>query len=300
MNLNHIKMFLAVAEAKSVSGAADQLGTSQPVISRTIKTIEEHWGVELFDRLPRGVELSSFGQTFYRHATNMMQEYNLAREEVLAMRGGNWGVVRIGAGMHWLDHGLPTAVRVFLLENPDYLIDVKNIGRDKIVKALLDCKIDVGLCPFDLEDHSMKDIVFEELFVDENIVIARADHPLAEAVQANPEKIADLDWALTHTSYVENKLEQLFKQLDTRPPQIRLRCPAMRNILEIISESDFVTLAPRYCLDDMPSGKLIQLAPSVSVLRRKGILLPKNRRQSLATKKFVSHIRETFGKGKGF
>lgn len=296
MNLNHLKTFVAVANAKSISGAAEQLGTSQPVVSRVVRLLEDAWGVELFDRLPRGVELTQFGATYFGHAVNILNEYRLARDEVRAQQGGSWGFVRVGAGMNWLEHGLPKAVSEFLLANPSYHIEVKHVNRDSIVGALIDCDVDVGLSPFDPNVDSMKDIQYEELFVDEYIVIGRADHPQRKILEEHPEKVVELDWALTHTLYVETRLETLFSRIGVSPPAIRFRCDAMRNIMEVVCNTDFVTFAPKYCLDDMMIGQLAQLATSLHVDRSKGVLLPSYRQSTPAAKAFVEHVRETFGK----
>lgn len=296
MNFNHLRTFVAVADAKSISGAADQLGTTQPVVSRIVRLLEDAWGVELFDRLPRGVELTQFGVTYYQHSVNILNEYRLARDEVSAQQGGSWGFVRVGAGMNWLEHGLPQAVGDFLLQNPNYKIEVKHTNRDSIVSALIDCDVDVGLSPFDPNVDTLQDIDYEELFVDKYVVIGRKDHPLRELLETETDKIADLDWALTNTMYAETRLESLFAKFEIKPPAIRFRCHAMRNILEVVCDTDLVTFAPEYCLADTRADQLAQLAPEMALSRSKGILLPSQRQLTPAARSFVDHVRTTFGK----
>ncbi|XLY88641.1 LysR family transcriptional regulator [Ectopseudomonas mendocina] len=55
MNLHHLKVFLAVAEAGSISAGAERLHISQPAVTREIRDLEASLDLRLFDRLPRGV-----------------------------------------------------------------------------------------------------------------------------------------------------------------------------------------------------------------------------------------------------
>lgn len=58
MNLHHLKVFLAVAEAGSISAGAERLHISQPAVTREIRDLEASLDLRLFDRQPRGVQLT--------------------------------------------------------------------------------------------------------------------------------------------------------------------------------------------------------------------------------------------------
>ncbi|GAA0919963.1 hypothetical protein GCM10009557_90760 [Virgisporangium ochraceum] len=60
--LAHLAAFVAVADEASFSRAADRLGIAQPLLSRRVRTLEEHFGGPLFDRSPRRVSTTDFGQ----------------------------------------------------------------------------------------------------------------------------------------------------------------------------------------------------------------------------------------------
>jgi len=76
MNLRHIEMFLAVCENNSFSQTASRLGTSEPAISRIVRSLEASFAVKLFDRTGRGVRLTSSGEVFRTRCRAILREVN--------------------------------------------------------------------------------------------------------------------------------------------------------------------------------------------------------------------------------
>ena len=67
MELRHLRYFLAVAETQNIRAASNIVHVTQPAISRQIQELEQELGVELFERLPRGLRLNSAGQQYQKH-----------------------------------------------------------------------------------------------------------------------------------------------------------------------------------------------------------------------------------------
>src|SRR3979411_3495518 len=81
IELRHLRYFVAVAEAGSLTVAAEQkLHTSQPSLSRQIRDLEDEVGAELLTRRARGIELTPAGRAFLEHARLVLMQVEAAAE----------------------------------------------------------------------------------------------------------------------------------------------------------------------------------------------------------------------------
>src|SRR5690349_24059997 len=97
-----LEVFVAVARGKSFTRAARSLGYTQSAISRQIAVLEKDLGADLFDRLPRGVELTEQGRALLPHAEAVLDRLHTAQRDLDSLRELGAGRLRVGA--------FPTAV----------------------------------------------------------------------------------------------------------------------------------------------------------------------------------------------
>jgi DNA-binding transcriptional LysR family regulator len=92
----HLRFFVVTAEEEHFQRAAARLGMTQSALSRRIQVLEEELGVELFERLPRGVRLSAAGESFYTDVRNFREALDQAAARARNVMHGNVGQLKIG------------------------------------------------------------------------------------------------------------------------------------------------------------------------------------------------------------
>jgi LysR family nitrogen assimilation transcriptional regulator len=96
VELRALKCFVWVADLGSITRAAAELGIVQPALSRQIQRVESELGTALFDRLPRGVQLTPAGRQFLEHARRILREVERAKSELRVRPAAVKGRVALG------------------------------------------------------------------------------------------------------------------------------------------------------------------------------------------------------------
>jgi LysR family transcriptional regulator, cyn operon transcriptional activator len=97
MNLRHLRAFAAIADFGGFARAAPALHLSQPALSRQIHALEAQLGMPLFDRVGRGVRLTSEGEDLLRRSRRLLAEVEALGERARSLKTGAAGILRVGA-----------------------------------------------------------------------------------------------------------------------------------------------------------------------------------------------------------
>jgi DNA-binding transcriptional LysR family regulator len=176
MNLNHLAIFHAVSQTKSVSRGAERLLISQPAVSRQIKLLEKALGAVLLDRRPRGVELTAAGQVLANYARRIFS-LDAEAERVLAeLAGMRRGRLAIAATPTIGVYLLPSALVKFRRKFPGIELRMEVHPTATIERLLTEGLIDVGLG----ESSPISNDVEARVFANDRLVpIAPRRHALA-------------------------------------------------------------------------------------------------------------------------
>src|SRR6187455_892706 len=103
MELRHLRYFVAIAEERSFTRAAERLWVAQPGLSTQIRRLESELGVQLFERHTRGVDLTDPGRLFLERARAALAAAEIAGNTGLDVQTGVVGSVRLGVatGVAW-------------------------------------------------------------------------------------------------------------------------------------------------------------------------------------------------------
>ena len=123
-NWSDYPVFLAVAEAGSLTAAGKKLGMSQPTVGRRIRALEDHFNTRLLKRQDGQLIPTSFGQSMLDHISRMQDEAAAIDRSSATLEDSLSGVVRLsataGIGTAWL----PGVMQRFRSEHPDVLVDI--------------------------------------------------------------------------------------------------------------------------------------------------------------------------------
>lgn len=125
MNIQSLKSFIAIAETKSMSRAAELLFVTQPALSQQIKQLETHFSVQLLERTNRGIKLTEAGKILYEHARQIVALYQTLEKEMEGFRASITGSLTVGASSIVGGYAVPCSIFIFKEKYPESHITLK-------------------------------------------------------------------------------------------------------------------------------------------------------------------------------
>jgi LysR family transcriptional regulator, hca operon transcriptional activator len=201
MELRHLRYFLAVAEAGSVTvAAARELHTSQPSLSRQIRDLEDEVGTRLLTRRARGIELTPAGRAFLEHARSVLSQVEAATEA--ARRAAHptkpcfsMGFLT-GHELTWM----PEALRILRDELPNIDVMISSQYSPVLADGLSKGKIDAA---FLRREKGVPELAYRVLVKEALAVILPRDHRLAALKAISPrDLVGETFVTVSHTAPV--------------------------------------------------------------------------------------------------
>lgn len=247
-NLLHFKK---VVESGSISKAARLLYISQPALSKSVRLLEEHYGVELLERHAGGVRPTVYGQILYRVASEMERCYLESEKEILEEklrsqpREGS-REIRIGCSTIWNDFLLPEVMRS-INQIGSYAIQIRNDTSEELLRDLLEHeRYDFVLCRV-LEEKRFQELKFIPLLQSQPAVFMDQHHPIF-STEFNKEQLKGLKWiklkslpALKQSDLTPAGLSYLPEHFF--PPEISFEVEDLMAAIQLL-RSNYIMLLP--------------------------------------------------------
>jgi LysR family hca operon transcriptional activator len=181
MELRHLRYFVAVAEAGSLTVAAEQrLHTSQPSLSRQMRDLESELGAQLLTRRARGIELTPAGRSFLEHARLVLSQVEAASEAARRVAHPSKPCFTMGFLTGHELKWMPEALRILRDELPNIDVMVSSQYSPQLADGLAKGKIDVA---FLRRERGVPELAYRVLVQEPLVVVLPGDHRLA-ALQA--------------------------------------------------------------------------------------------------------------------
>lgn len=311
MDIQALTAFIAVADHKSFSLAAEQLHLTQPAISKRIKGLEEQLNSPLFDRHNRSLSLTDTGHSLLPKAKEIVQ---LVNDTQLSMRNMNHkveGSLKLGTSHHIGLHRLPPFLKSFASQFPLAELNLSFMGSESAYQAIAQRQVELALTTLEASNgnshaekplenpltkpatNSPEGIVSEVLWHDRMVFVCAAEHPLNKLNKVQLKDLSGYPAILPEANTFTFKL--LMDQFKRQ--NLPLNNPMPTNYLETIKMLVSVglgwSLLPESMMDNADEVGLTELLiDKIELSRPLGFLYLQDRTLSNAAKAFISLIKE--------
>ncbi len=282
--------FLAAAHHGSLRRAAGMAGVSQPALTKSIRRLETSLAVTLFERSPRGIRLTSFGEAFLRHARALEIESQLAEETIRTMRSTACGRVKVGAGPSMSISLLPMVTERLMQGGEDVRVEVHAGLNDTLLEALREGQIDFAITTLPSGSAVSEAIAQERLFTDRVVIIGGNRHPLSGRI-VDARELSGCSWLLPHRSVLTRiRLDEFFVRRGLGQPAVWAETDSIPFILETVARTSLLSYAPALLL---AGHALTTIKVAGSVWRRTvGLSYWRNRTMTRASTRFLTVLRD--------
>ncbi len=177
-DIDSLALFVRAAELRSLTKAADASHIGLAAASRRMALLEHSFRTTLFERSPRGVELTPAGASLLPHARALLVEINQMQADMRDHAAGSKGALRVLANTSVITEALPDDLASFAQANPDVRLIVSERWSEEIVRALLAAEGDIGIVVEGVATDGLDTWPYR---TDRLAAVLRSDHPLALA-----------------------------------------------------------------------------------------------------------------------
>ena len=253
MELRHLRYFVAVAEAGSLTVAAEQtLHTSQPSLSRQIRDLEDEVGARLLTRRARGIELTPAGRAFLEHARSVLSQVEAAAEAARRVAHPAKPCFALGFLTGHELTWMPEALQILRDELPNIDVMISSQYSPLLADGLSKGKIDAA---FLRRERGAPDLAFRLLVKEPLVVILPGNHRLAARKAISPQDLVGETFVtVSHTApvlrvVIDNYLKRSGVNIT---PQHEVDHIAMA--MSLIASTRGVALLPAYMQNFLPSS----------------------------------------------
>lgn len=242
LKTRQLLLLVALAEEGNIHRAAQVLNMSQPAASKLLKDLEDVLEVPLFERLPRGMRPTWYGETMIRHARVALASLNQAHDELQAAKSGQFGQVGVGAITSPGLMLLPEAVQMVKENHPDLRISLQIETSDVLLDRLNQNKLDILVARL-FAQHDKSELRYEVLTEEPICVVARPGHPLLNTKNLGMQDMAEAGWIVPPAgSVLRHRFELMFQEAGLRAPVNVIETGALLFTSKMLQKSDMLSV----------------------------------------------------------
>jgi DNA-binding transcriptional LysR family regulator len=244
LKLRHLRLLITLDDHRHVSRVATVLNLTQPAVSKALAEIEEGVGLKLFERTPRGIMPTTYGECLIQYARRIDLDLARARDGLKSLALGTSGCVSIGTLPAAASVLLPRALAVFKQQLPDASAVVREGSFETLLPELRARSIHLVVGTL-MPSRSFSDLDEKVLSTKPLTLVARNRHPLARRKTLSWDDLKDREWVLpTMGSPMRQPLEEVFLSHGMALPRHCLETTSTQLVRTYVSMTDAIAFMP--------------------------------------------------------
>ncbi|EKD98509.1 MAG: hypothetical protein ACD_23C00399G0002 [uncultured bacterium] len=242
LKTRQLLLLVALAEEGNIHRAAQVLNMTQPAASKLLKDLEDAFEVSLFDRHPRGMRPTLYGDTLIRHARVALISLNQAHEELEAAKSGQFGQVNVGSITAPGLALLPPMVALTKRDHPSLRIALQIESSDVLIEQLNRGALDIVVARL-FAQHDKTELRYELLTDEPVCAVARPGHPLFGTPKPGLRDVVDLAWIVPPSgSILRHQLDLMFQGEGLQAPNNIIETSSLMFTTKMLQQSDMVSV----------------------------------------------------------
>lgn len=254
MELDWLRSFLVLAGRGNMTRAAEELRLTQPAVSGQLARLEGELGTALFDRTPRGMQLTEPGRTFRAYAEEVLARLEDGRQALSELRGLERGTLRIGGGATATTFLLPPLLGRFHERYPGIRLFVREQGSKAVVEAVVSGELDLGVVTLPVSAPEGVRLAREPWLTDEMLLIVPPGHRLARKRSFRWRELAEQPMVLFEAgSAVRELIDQELARAGIAV-QIAMELRSIESIKQMVAQGIGAAFVSRFALEAPARG----------------------------------------------
>ncbi|PWF41434.1 LysR substrate-binding domain-containing protein [Massilia glaciei] len=294
LKTRHLVLLVELGRHGSIMHAAEAANLTQPAASKLLGELEHALGVQLFERLPRGVTPTWFGQVMIRRAGAALAEMDAAHQEVMELLSGLRGRVDVGAVLTPAASLIPEAVNLLKARQPRVLVSISVDTSKLLVQRLRGGELDIVVGRV-LDTGAAGELHFEPITDEPHSLIVRAGHPLLGHGGLRLPDLLRHGWILPPPgSILRDRLTAMFLSAGLEPPAETVETVALPVVANLLIGSDMLVALPRELVQPYLQSGLLAVLPFELGLRmdQYGIITRRGHQPSPGAAAMLATLRE--------
>ncbi|MCM0592945.1 MAG: LysR substrate-binding domain-containing protein [Gloeotrichia echinulata DVL01] len=196
MTLDQLKIFVAVAEHLHFTRAAEELYITQPAVSAAIQSLEQEYGVKLFHRIGRHIEMAEAGKLLQVEAQKILDQVTLTERGLRELNNLQRGELKLGSSLTIGNYWLPSKISEFKSRYPRIQINCTLANAETICVGTAMGQFDLGLVEGDVKPALQNTIDYEIVGSDRLKIVVGKTHPWFERGEIYLTELTKTPWVM--------------------------------------------------------------------------------------------------------